>query len=513
MGRPARSLAIPLRIRSVRRVRHGPVAAALLLAGCVAQPPLAPETPAAVDVEAACVWLHAGIDRLLAAAGTGDAGSVRLAGFPGFRADRLLASFADEVTDVARLKAWLTRLAELDAQARDHELAVLDPPAHRHLLREWRAVAAGHDLPEEPGPALAACREHWQARLLVTPAAVDRLRRAADVPDAYRDWQRAAGLYPLVAPLVRPRVVALHARMAAQFGGELPAGMQAGRYAAALPDDSTASAPLPAMLPADALGIPLLDEAARTRLLAAHAPAWLVAAESDADQPGAVLLDGRDQPFVAPWHPVEYRALGWTRMGDRVLVQLRYTLWFSERPRTGPLDIYAGRLDAVTWRVTLDEQGQVLAYDSMHGCGCYYLLMPGPGWRVAAVGPREEPVFAPAPAPLPEPGERIELRLAAGTHYLRDVRTVSVDLPARELIALNEDSLRSLPRAAGGSRSAYRPDGLIPVSRRPERFLLWPLGVPSAGALRQPGTHAIAFIGRRHFDDPRLLQTLLEPSR
>jgi hypothetical protein len=66
-----------------------------------------------------------------------------------------------------------------------------------------------------------------------------------------------------------------------------------------------------------------------------------------------------------------------------------------------------------------------------------------------------------------------------------------------------------LPLPGGGHRSAFESDGLIPSTRRPERFLLWPLGVSSPGAMRQWGTHAIAFIGKRHFDDPDLLDSLL----
>jgi len=35
---------------------------------------------------------------------------------------------------------------------------------------------------------------------------------------------------------------------------------------------------------------------------------------------------------------------------------------------------------------------------------------------------------------------------------------------------------------------------------------LWPLGIPSAGAMRQWGHHATAFVGRRHFDEPFLIE-------
>ena len=52
----------------------------------------------------------------------------------------------------------------------------------------------------------------------------------------------------------------------------------------------------------------------------------------------------------------------------------------------------------------------------------------------------------------------------------------------------------------------------LPGSQRPERFLLWPMGVRSAGAMRQWGHHPVAFLGRRRFDDARLIELLFESS-
>jgi hypothetical protein len=36
------------------------------------------------------------------------------------------------------------------------------------------------------------------------------------------------------------------------------------------------------------------------------------------------------------------------------------------------------------------------------------------------------------------------------------------------------------------------------------------MGIRSPGAMRQWGRHAVAFVGRRHFDDPRLIEALFE---
>ena len=70
--------------------------------------------------------------------------------------------------------------------------------------------------------------------------------------------------------------------------------------------------------------------------------------------------------------------------------------------------------------------------------------------------------------------------------------------------------LRSLPAADGERKSLFGEDSLVRGSERPERWLFWPMGVPSAGAMRQWGHHATAFVGRRHFDDPGLIARYFE---
>jgi len=62
--------------------------------------------------------------------------------------------------------------------------------------------------------------------------------------------------------------------------------------------------------------------------------------------------------------------------------------------------------------------------------------------------------------------------------------------------------LRSLHHLKDDRRSMFGQDSIAPGSRRLERLILWPTGVYSPGAMRQWGRHAVAFVGRRHFDDP-----------
>jgi hypothetical protein len=102
------------------------------------------------------------------------------------------------------------------------------------------------------------------------------------------------------------------------------------------------------------------------------------------------------------------------------------------------------------------------------------------------------------------------VRLGSGTHYVEQVTLVrgSDSLARYELRPYDE--LRSLQRLDGGRRSAFGPDGLIAGSERAERFLFWPMGIASAGAMRQWGRHATAFVGRRHFDDADLIERRFE---
>jgi hypothetical protein len=60
-----------------------------------------------------------------------------------------------------------------------------------------------------------------------------------------------------------------------------------------------------------------------------------------------------------------------------------------------------------------------------------------------------------------------------------------------------------LVTAEPGERGA---DGIVQGSERGERVYFWPMGIREPGAMRIWGRHATAFVGKRHFDDPDLLE-------
>lgn len=168
-------------------------------------------------------------------------------------------------------------------------------------------------------------------------------------------------------------------------------------------------------------------------------------------------------------------------------------------------------LDALVWRVTLARDGEPLIHDSMQACGCYHEFFPTPRARLRpAPEGLEEWAFVPQTLPRVREGERALLRIASATHYIEGVSLVRGTDSLAPYAMRGYDELRSLRDFADGQRSAFGPDGLIEGTERRERFLFWPMGIASAGAMRQWGRHATAFVGRRHFDDADLQERRFE---
>ena len=466
----------------------------VLLAACQGGPRPAPD-----NAIARCEALFAAQDHAVEAAGVGRSHPHRIAGFPYLRITRLLASYRDAAEDPLRVGAWLARLADADARARASELALLPPAERERLAAGWSTGLTA---------ATGMCRDRLLLRDRESPARLALLAERAVAPDEYRTAARVFGVYPLAAIGLRAGVLRWHEAVRARW--QLPREALAGglpleRYvSAAEAGTATATAAGDGAVPRDALGLPAPSAGQLAALLDRHAPVWVVATAGAADRPG-VPRHTRDGPTVTTDVPTVYRYPSLTRFRGRARLQLNYLAWFGARPAEGPLDPLAGALDGVIWRVTLDEEGAVLAYDSVHACGCYHLLFP-----VGELRPRadlaslpEPPLVLPALA-TPARGERMHLFLASGSHYLERAWPAP-PAAGQRYRALDREALYRVA-GPGGERSLFDPDGLVPGTGRGERWFLWPSGVRSPGAMRERGRRATAFLGRRHFDDPFLLE-------
>jgi hypothetical protein len=338
------------------------------------------------------------------------------------------------------------------------------------------------------------------------------LAAAVSVPDDYATWHRVAGLYWLTRLPFAKGVRDWHDEVRATYSlplDALPVRGELKRYAP--PAGGLSASEVAAVLrrsSGNPLGIPDPRGADREALFRTFAPEFTVDTAAAADAPGELGWREDGAVAVVSRAPVVYRRISHARRGAEVLLQLNYWLWFPERPKGAGWDILGGRLDGVLWRVTLGPDGAPWVFDSIHACGCYHMFFP-----TAGAAPRPQPQsldetsFVPQALPRLAAGERIAVRIESGTHYLQRVVPRAAPAPyALEYVFAEDDALRSLPLPGGGRRSAFRPDGIIAGSERGERWLFWPMGVPEPGAMRQWGRHATAFVGRRHFDDPWLIE-------
>lgn len=470
----------------------------LLLTACAVTPPRPPTDPAAVR----CLTLRQALERTVADQGYSPSSPARIEGFPYLRVNRFLADFRAQPMTAEERAAWVGRLAEIDQEARRVELASLAPSVRDDLARRYAA-------PLTLESALSACSSRLQAVDLADADRFAALRRQAVAPPDYSGWKRLAGLYPVSSLPVSSGVARWHAEVHDTFAQPLAALPLQGRLRRFRPPDAIEPPPSFELIRRDALGIPEPDAGQLAALFAAYAPVWEIDVAGGYDLPGAPYWRSGGVPDVDARRPVSYRYLSYTRWRKQPALQLNYVIWFSERPAKGPLDILAGALDGLVWRVTLDQRGRPLLYDSIHPCGCYHQFFPTAALRLRLSAVElPEPPLVPQAAPPLAPGQRIVVRLGSGDHY---IQRLYADVPAGTVYGWeNYAALYAIP-AGDHRRSLFGPDGLTPGAERAERWLLWPMGVASPGAMRERGRQAVAFVGRRHFDDPDLLYTLFEP--
>ena len=413
-------------------------------------------------------------------------------GFPYLRVDRFLASFEFSGLSAAQRQEWLQRAHLKAVEARAYEADSLGGVSPGRLA------------------ALRECGQAATARLQRGGKDWHRLDVARSVPDSYRGLAQVVGLYPLMAPLVQWRARKVMGELIEDY--QLPY-QPAYPWTVYAPPEPVGQEDFAGLLERasrrSTLRIPMFSEAESQALFARYAPTWVLETRDGNDVPGRPARRSDGKLLFEPT-PVVYTRLSYTRFDGQVLPQLNYLIWFASRPPAAAVDIYAGALDGFFWRVTLGEDGLPLVYDFVHSCGCYHqwLLVESGLLPVDGVPAGEEPLWIAGAVPQTDTG--MTLYLSAGEHQLVASRTAPDQVADHVYHFLPYDHLRG--RSPEGGR-LFASDGLVSGSERLERFLLWPTGVVSAGAMRQWGQHAVAFTGRRHFDDPNLLERyFLDPT-
>lgn len=464
------------------------LALALALAGCASLAPAPYTAHAVAPQDAECTRQFEALDAAVERAGVRDVENERIAGFPSLRIDRLGTALRPQAAaNEAAFDAWLQRARRLDLEARSIE----------------RDNLPARDAALPSAATLLACSQRLTDAVRADAVARPVLLARSEVPERYSTAMRAAGLYALTR---LPFFAGVERWQVDHEAAMRDAAVSPRPVTRVAPDAPQAEAAA-AAFESDTLGLPRLDEATAERLLAAHAPVFDIEARGPFDAIGVPGWTADGRLAVDTARPVVYQRIAHTRVQGRALLQLVYTLWFPERPKRGTFDLLGGALDGVVVRLTLGPDGRPWMLDTIHACGCYHLFFPGPDVRLKPDAPTDEEwAFVPAPLPTLASGQRIAIRIESATHYVLGVSTIAATVAGDARYARRPESeLRRLPLPGGGTRSLYGPDGLVAGSERAERFFFWPMGIASAGAMRQWGHHATAFVGRRHFDDADLL--------
>jgi hypothetical protein len=475
----------------------------MFLAACVAieKPQGRNLTTATPEVEDCARWF-ATLDATVDRTGLRDASTHRISGFPYLRVDRFSASFRKEVKgDPAAFAVWVDRLRNLDATARAYEL--------RNMPADLVAALGVPDKDLATAKSNRCAAELRKVDLAATSQRETLIARSA-VPDDYIEWQRVLGLYPIATLPVsigvnrwQEQTVATFRRSAA---GDARTDTVITYEPGGMPVGASRVGAIFARVQRDRLGVPQFSRDDRASLFQTFAPVFEITTTGVYDRFGSLEWGMGPAPQVDLGHPTAYRRLAFTRYRDQVLAQLVYTIWFPERPPESSLDLLSGKLDGLVFRVTLGPDGQPLVYDTIHPCGCYHMFFPT---ALVQVTPSPQPgiewAFVPATLPSVEPLYRIVISVASRSHYIVNLRFEGLGRGTVYRFA-EDDELRALPTIGDGTRSAFGPDGIVPGSERGERILFWPTGIDDTGAMRQWGKHATAFLGRRHFDDPDLIE-------
>jgi hypothetical protein len=470
---------------------------ALLLAGCAMVPlPTRSDHLGKNGPLGSCADFFASLDKRTEEAEVLDPGVFRVKNYPYLRVNRFIASFREEVDSKAAFAKWADRMQTLDQDARKYEIANLPNSA----VAELDSVNNRAGLLSK----VATCGDLLKDADFQNVKPQEELSKSVTVPDDYISLRRVLGIYPLTSLFVSHGVSNWHAEAHKSFSLDPPANWQSIRYVPAKKIDMWSVRQIVESKKRDALGIPVYSPEEREALFWMYAPAWEIQIQDDNDRIGAPIWTEKGVLDVNTEKPVTYTLLSFTRFGRKILTQLNYIIWFPSRPKKGALDIYGGTLDGVNYRVTLDNNGGPLIYETMHNCGCYYKAYPTDRVEVRSkLDYAEPPLILKAPDVNPSK-DFITVAMESRTHYVQHLYPLSRELqPAMAAYTLVDyGQLRSLPYLKDDRRSMFCQDSIAQGSKRLERFILWPTGVLSPGAMRQWGRHAVAFVGKRHFDDP-----------
>jgi hypothetical protein len=510
----------------------------IFFSGCA--PFLTRPTPLSFEKPEQCREFLNRLDEVVEDARVKDASGVTVCGFPYLRTNRFVASLKKNLRDDGQKEEWFRWMQQLDLRSREKELNNLPDEAIGSLTGEYPAIPAlqggikGYNIKETP------CRKASPFRAesfnVVDGGKADRdwlyaqvkscssmllshdqarsdfystLLPLVNVPGEYSCLRRTVGLYPLVAIPVAVLTKRSINKVRKTFDTDQKDLPVDGQLRSFIPE-SRASLSIKEVREIiedsrkNPLGVPLPDKDQEEKLAWSFAPVFVQDSAAPYDRLGQVIWKD-DRVDIDPEKPTVYYYSSHAFLKGEPILQINYVIWYPERAGKRAPSIEKGHLDGLTARVSLDREGKVFMADVVSDCGCYHFFSPQ---REHVERVRSRPLsfdpFVPEWLPVISSGERLGIRINSGWHQVQRLMPVGEFSEPIPYSLMRYDVLEALPRENGRTESIFSSKGIVKGSERPERYILFSMGIPSVGSMRQRGHHAIELIGKDYFDNPYL---------
>jgi hypothetical protein len=465
---------------------------------------LSQRIPQTLERPRPCQEFFERLDEKVREAGVRDASAFSVPGFPYLRTSRFLSALRERLKDEQERMIWVRWMQDLNLRSRKKEISNLPDEIVLSLTSE-KGQPDREALADQVESCSTALLLHDHGR----PGFYTSLEPFVRVPDEYSLVLRTAGLYPLIALPVAVVTENSREKIRRRFDIDLRDLPVDGSLRAFVPgeEQSPGRETVQEMIEEsreNPLRVPLPDAFRKRELVEAFAPIFIQDIAAPYDRLGEVRWKNH-RIEVNPEKPTVYYYFSHALLRGEPILQINYAIWYSERAGDRPPSIEKGHLDGLTVRISLDDQGRPFMGEAMNNCGCYHLFAPDRE-RVDRILSRPLMFDAMVPQWLPEipTGERLGIRINSGWHQVQRLNSVkeAPDSVPYELVPY--EVLETLPHEDGRTESIFNEHGIVKGSERVERFILFSMGIPSVGSMRQRGHHAIELIGRAHFDDPFL---------
>ncbi|MCA9407551.1 MAG: hypothetical protein KC733_02590 [Candidatus Omnitrophica bacterium] len=436
-----------------------------------------------------------------------DVSSFQIDGFPYLRTNRFLSAFKNQDLTSEQFNTWIDHMFKLQLETKEKEL--------KNLSQESLALISSQLKKNFTHEELIQKSENHAKNLLIQDQKQtdfhDKIKLAIKAPSEYSAIKRIIGLYPLFYLPVKNATLRAYDKFKQwhqqPFENYSPLGNLRvfGIKKTALPAHFFHSSTT-----YDTLGVPKMDLPNQYQLALSFAPYIFQDTVDTYDHFGKIIWQNK-KVTVDTTKPTVYYYITHTFVNEKPVLQLNYSIWFIGRYGANAPWLERGALDGLTFRITLDQNGQPLLLDVINNCACYHLLIP----KKEAITRIKDPVSGIQPLiarwlPKQYPENPLKLLLTTGWHQLQ---RIDAENPPEEFISYNllpYSDLESLSHTDGYRENVFNNHGIMKNSSRIEPLFFFPSGINKVGYMRQREHHPIKLIGQAHFTDPNLLEDLFE---